>query len=425
MEGTGRSWVPYAADSGFPLENLPYGAFLRKDAQKAHIGVAIGDQVLDLNVIHKAGLFTGSLKDSTVFYEENLNAFMNLGKASWKEARQTISKLLAASESTLRDNQQLRAEAVIPQSSVTMVLPARIGDYTDFYSSKEHATNVGIMFRGKDNALQPNWLHLPVGYHGRSSTVVVSGTPIHRPMGQLRPDDNQPPTFGACRLLDFELEMAAFVGPSNKLGERITIDKAEDHIFGVVLMNDWSARDIQKWEYVPLGPFTAKNFGTTISPWIVTLEALEPFRAQGPQQVDPEVLPYLQDKTPAGYDINLTVGLQTAKMESPHVISTSNFKNMYWSMKQQLVHHSVTGCQMMSGDLLGSGTISGPTDDSLGSMLEISWKGTRSVTLPSGEERKFLQDGDTVHINGFCQGNGYRIGFGPCSGKVLPALNPQ
>jgi len=253
---------------------------------------------------------------------------------------------------------------------------------------------------------------------------VISGTPIHRPMGQLCPDETKPPIYGSCKLFDIELEMACFVGTGNKMGERISIDKAEDHIFGVVVMNDWSARDLQKWEYVPLGPFTAKNFGTTISPWIVTLEALEPFKVQGPKQENPEPLPYLKDAAPGGYDIHLSVELQSEQMSSPQVISNTNFKYLYWSMKQQLTHHTVTGCAMSPGDLLGSGTVSGPTDDSLGSMLEISWKGTRSLKLTSGEERKFLQDGDTVTMKAECRGEGYRIGFGSCVGKVLPPWNP-
>jgi fumarylacetoacetase len=304
---------------------------------------------------------------------------------------------------------------------VTMVRPAVIGDYTDFYSSRDHATNVGTMFRGKENALMPNWLHLPVGYHGRASSVVVSGTPIRRPKGQTKADDAPAPSHTPCRLLDFELEMAFFVGPGNELGEPITMDKAEDHIFGVVVMNDWSARDIQKWEYVPLGPFGAKNFGTTISPWVVTMEALEPFRCQGEAQTEPPALPYLQQPGPQGYDIELEVGIQSKDAEEPFTVCKSNLKNLYWSMAQQLVHHSVTGCNMQPGDLLGSGTISGPTRDTFGSMLEISWRGTTPVDMPDGTQRKFILDGDTVTMRGVCQGDGYKIGFGPCDGTILPA----
>jgi len=304
-----------------------------------------------------------------------------------------------------------------------MELPCSIGDYTDFYSSRYHATNVGIMFRGKDNALQPNWLHLPVGYHGRASSVVVSGTDIKRPNGQLAPD-LKTPSWGPCKLMDFELEMACFVGAGNKLGEPITMANANDHIFGLTTMNDWSARDIQKWEYVPLGPFGAKNFGTTISPWIVTLEALEPFKVDNEEQKDPAPLPYL--KEPEGsklecYDIKLDVTVQSSEMKEPSVVSKSNAKYLYWNFKQQLVHHTVTGCNMRPGDLLGSGTISGPEEAEYGSMLELCWKGTKEIPMNDGSIRKFLRDGDEVNMVGYCQGDGYRIGFGDCKGRVLPA----
>jgi len=304
-----------------------------------------------------------------------------------------------------------------------MHLPATVGDYTDFYSSREHATNVGTMFRGKDNALMPNWLHLPVGYHGRSSSVVVSGTEFPRPKGQLCADEIKP-TFGACQLLDFELEMAFFMGPGNQLGHPLTVHEAGDRIFGMVLLNDWSARDIQKWEYVPLGPFTAKNFCTTISPWIVTMEALAPFLCEGPKQTEPQILPYLTDTTPSAYDIQLEVALKTAKTgDANFTICRSNFKYLYWSMKQQLCHHTVTGCNMKPGDLCGSGTISGSTPDSYGSMLELSWRGSKPIPLgETGEVRKFLQDGDTVILKGHCEGHGLRIGFGECVGKVLPMV---
>mmetsp|Transcript_31465 Transcript_31465/g.88269 ORF Transcript_31465/g.88269 Transcript_31465/m.88269 type:complete len:424 (+) Transcript_31465:60-1331(+) len=421
MAAVSKSFVAYEADCDFPIQNLPYGCFVREDGQPPRVGVAIGDQVLDLFEISESNLFNGPelSKYPDIFKEPTLNAFMALGRSAWKEARARIAELLSADCPTLRDNKDLRAKALVAQRDVKMVLPAKIGDYTDFYSSREHATNVGTMFRDPKNALLPNWLHLPVGYHGRASSVVISGTDLHRPCGQLKPPEG-PPVFGPCKLMDFELEMAFFVGPSNNLGERIKLENADDHIFGVVVMNDWSARDIQKWEYVPLGPFGAKNFGTSISPWIVTLEALEPFRQQGPAQEDPPVLPYLKDDKPGAYDIHLSAAIQTPK-GGPFVVAESNLKHMYWSMRQQLVHHSVTGCNMQSGDLLGSGTISGPTEDSYGSMLEICWKGTKPKELPNGEVRKFLQDGDTVVLDGFCQGDGYRIGFGKCVGKVLPA----
>ncbi|RLN89021.1 hypothetical protein BBJ28_00015250 [Nothophytophthora sp. Chile5] len=382
---------------------------------------------------------------------------MAQGSKAWATARATVQRLLSADVSTLRDNDAVRQRALIPMQNVRMHLPAKVGDYTDFYSSREHATNVGVMFRGKDNALQPNWLHLPVGYHGRSSSIVVSGTNVRRPCGQLQADKADPSkgsVYGPCRVLDFELEMvtstairyAFFVGSPNNLGDPIPMRKAEDHIFGVVLMNDWSApkrefslrfataRDVQKWEYVPLGPFGAKNFATTISPWVVPLAALEPFRSEpsfGPVQENPTPLPYITDPDYARgtYDIKLQVywllefvAVKPQDASQAYPITTSNFRNMYWNMKQQLVHHTVTGCNMQPGDLLGSGTISGKTDDSLGSMLELSWQGSREIALgDSGTTRKFLQDGDTVAISGFCQGSGYRIGFGPCDGKILPA----
>jgi len=351
------SWIEYNADCDFPIQNLPYGAFTLSSGE-THIGVAIGDQIFDLTAATREGLMDNVVEDSSVFLESTLNAFMAAGRKNWTPARKRITELLSKENATVRDNAELRSKVIVPQSSVKMVLPAKIGDYTDFYSSKEHATNVGTMFRGADNALMPNWLHLPVGYHGRASSVVVSGTPLHRPMGQLKPED-APPVWGPCRLLDFEIEMGYFVGPGNDLGQRIKIENAEEQIFGVVLMNDWSARDVQKWEYVPLGPFCGKNFGTTISPWVVTLDALEPFRIKGYDQSEPPVLEYLQDSSDASYDVALSASIKAKNMDSPAVISNTNFKYMYWSMKQQLTHHSSTGCNMRPGDLCASGTISG------------------------------------------------------------------
>jgi len=411
------SFVEYTADSHFPIQNLPYGVFV-KGEQKPHLATAIGDYVLDLNLIAAAGLVQNE-KLAHAFQQETLNEFMSLGRASWKEARALITNLLSKDEAALRDNEALRAAALIPQKDVNMLLPARIGDYTDFYSSREHATNVGTMFRGADNALMPNWLHLPVGYHGRASSVVVSGTPVHRPMGQLKPPEGNP-VWGACKLFDFEVEMGFFVGPGNALGHRIKIEDAEEHIFGLVLMNDWSARDVQTWEYVPLGPFCAKNFATTISPWIVTLDALEPFRCKGPSQAEPAPLPYLADESPAAFDINLVASLKVG--DSVDVICKTNFKYMYWSMKQQLSHHTSTGCNMQPGDLCGSGTISGQDPTSFGSMLELTWRGTKPLTVAGDQERKFINDHDEVIFTGFCQGDGYVVGFGECRGVVLPAL---
>jgi fumarylacetoacetase len=338
--------------------------------------------------------------------------------------RAAISRLLRHDEPRLRDDAALREKALVPMSAVEMLLPVEIGDYTDFYSSREHATNVGTMFRGADNALQPNWLHLPVGYHGRASSIVVSGTNIVRPSGQTKPADAPAPIFGPSKSLDFELEMGVFIGPGNELGKPIATSKANEHMFGVVLVNDWSARDIQAWEYVPLGPFLAKNFATSISPWVVPLEALEPFRVATPAQ-DPPVLPYLKFEGAQNYDIQLEVSLQGADMKEAHVISRSNAKSLYWNFAQQLAHHTITGCNMRTGDLLATGTISGPTPDSRGSMLELAWKGTTPVALPNGQTRNFLLDGDRLTITGWCQGAGYRVGFGEVSGQILPAIKNE
>jgi fumarylacetoacetase len=418
-----QSFVDVSTGSDFPIQNLPYGVFRPSAGARPRIGVAIGDAVLDLSVLADSGLLVDSaFGDGTAFREQTLNAFMALGRPAWREARQTLTRLLCHDEPTLRDDSGLRDAAFHSMASVEMLLPATIGDYTDFYSSREHATNVGTMFRGPDNALQENWLHLPVGYHGRSSSVVVSGTDVRRPKGQTKADDVETPSYGPSRLMDFELEMGFFVGPGNALGEPIPIDEAGEHIFGMVLLNDWSARDIQKWEYVPLGPFLGKNFGTSISPWVVTMEALEPFRCAGPTQDDPEPLDYLKNPGDCAFDIPLEVLLQTERMDAPDPIATSNFKYMYWSICQQLAHHTVNGCNAQPGDLLGSGTISGPDKHERGSMLELSWRGTETVELANGETRKFLADGDTVIMRGHCEADGVRIGFGEVSGKLIPAV---
>ncbi|XP_041361314.1 fumarylacetoacetase-like [Gigantopelta aegis] len=415
------SFITVDPECHFPIQNLPYGVFSTADNPRKRIGVAIGDQILDLGVVKN--LFNGPVLSSQlhVFDEPVLNGFMALGRPAWLEARASLQKILSKSEPVLRDNADLRAKAFVSQSQATMHLPANIGDYTDFYSSKNHAYNVGVMFRGPENALMPNWTHLPVGYHGRASSVVTSGTPIRRPNGQQRPDETKPPVFGPCKLMDIELEMAFFVGPATTLGNPVPMDKTEDHIFGMVLMNDWSARDIQKWEYVPLGPFLAKNLGTTISPWVVTMEALQPFKIANTEQ-DPKPLPYLQHSDPYSFDIKLEVALNVDGLSQPVTVSKTNFKYMYWSMKQQLAHHTVTGCNINPGDLMASGTISGETPDSYGSLLELCWKGTKSIDLGSGITRKFLQDGDEVILNGYCEADGYRVGFGTCTGKILPAL---
>jgi len=416
------SFIEVAEDSHFPIQNLPYGIYSTKDNPCHRIGVAIGSQVLDIQSIKH--LFNGPIMNdkSDVLDMPVLNGFMALGSGAWKEVRERLQQLLSVGNDEIQGDKSLMQKAFSSQESAEMHLPADIGDYTDFYSSIHHATNVGTMFRGKENALMPNWRHLPVGYHGRSSSVVVSGTPIQRPSGQTRPDESKPPVFGPCKLMDFELEMAFFVGPGNDMGKPIPIDKAHEHIFGMVVMNDWSARDIQKWEYIPLGPFLAKNMGTSISPWVVSMDALAPFIIDNMVQ-DPEPLPYLKHADNYNFNINLEVKISADNLPSPVLISQSNFKYMYWTMKQQLAHHSITGCPMRPGDLLASGTISGEEREAYGSMLELSWKGTNPLDLGNGISRKFLQDGDEVIMSGSCEGNGYKIGFGEVRGKVLPA-NP-
>lgn len=413
-----RSFIDIAPSSHFPIQNLPYGIF-RKSAGTPRVGVAIGDFVLDLSVLMDAGVFDGPhLKGKDCFSRPSLNRFMELGRPAWNEARSRITRLLSAQHSKLRESGVLRSRALLEMHSVQMQLPAEIGDYTDFYSSREHATNVGTMLRGKENALNPNWLHLPVAYHGRAGSVVVGGTDIKRPHGQTKTDNAEAPVYGPSRLLDFELETGFFVGPGNPLGHPIPISEASEHIFGLVLVNDWSARDIQKWEYVPLGPFLGKNFATSISPWVVTLDALEPFRTEGPVQ-DPEPLPYLQTSGRQTYDIRLEVKLRTPSMEQDQVIAHSNFRHLYWNMAQQLAHHTVNGCNLRPGDLLASGTISGSDPESYGSLLELTWRGSRPLQLPGGEQRTFLQDGDRLTLTGWCQGEGYRVGFGEVTGKIV------
>ncbi len=406
-----RSFVEYDEDSHFPIQNLPFGIFEEQGSIRA--GVRIGEMVLDLALLEKRGFFP-SLPG--LFNTGTLNPFLAMGRPAWTAVRATVSRLLRDDEAELRDNIELRNQALIPAAKVTMHLPVAIGDYTDFYSSREHAENVGTMFRGKENALMPNWLHLPVAYHGRASSVVLSGTPIRRPKGQIQPgSDRDSPILTASGLLDFELEMGFFIGPGTKLGHPIPVNSASEHIFGMVLVNDWSARDIQKWEYQPLGPFTAKNFATSISPWVVPLDALHPFRCRGPQQV-PQPLPYLQATGELAYDIKLEVYLQNSR------ISSSNFKYLYWNIQQQLAHHTISGCNVNPGDLMASGTISAPDEGGYGSLLELSWKGTKSIELENGDRRKFLRDGDTVTLTGWCQGQGYRVGFGEVTGEILPAL---
>ncbi|MEZ2349728.1 fumarylacetoacetase [Caballeronia sp. RCC_10] len=413
-----KSWIESANDpaSDFPIQNLPFGIFSDAVDERPRAGVAIGEWIVDLAALEGERLIDAQ----GAFAAPRLNPFIALGRDTWRAVRIALSGLLAQDTPTLRDDAALRRRVLVPRKDATMHLPVDIPGYTDFYSSKEHATNVGSMFRDPKNALLPNWSELPVGYNGRASSVVVSGTPVRRPNGQIKLPDEERPIFGACRKLDIELETGFIVGRGNALGEPIACDEAEAHIFGMVLLNDWSARDIQQWEYVPLGPFNSKGFATTISPWIVTLDALELFRTATPEQ-QPEPLPYLRHAGNHAFDIELEVALRAEGASRATIISRTNFKLMYWSMAQQLAHHTVSGCNTRVGDLMGSGTISGPTADSCGSLLESTWNGQRPLKLEDGGERAFLLDGDDITLRGWCQGEGYRVGFGECVGSILPA----
>lgn len=413
-----KSWIEVPSNSDFPIQNLPFGIF-KTQSSNSRVGIAIGDQVLDLSVLNKLGFLDDFKIDDSVFSNQYLNDFIALGKPLCRSLRHRISNLLSINNPDLRDNKDARYKVLNFMSNVQMQMPVKVGDYTDFYSSVDHATNVGTMFRDPANALLPNWKHIPVGYHGRASSIIVSGTPFHRPKGQTKPADADSPVFGPTKLLDFELEVGFIIGKQTQLGDSVSTEAADDHIFGLALFNDWSARDIQTWEYVPLGPFLAKNFASTISPWIVTLDALEPFRTAGYKQ-EPKVLPYLEYKGDKNIDINLEVAIQPEKGEETNICK-SNYKFMYWTMEQQLAHHTSNGCNINIGDLMASGTISGPTPDSYGSMLELSWKGTKPVKLKDGSERKFINDNDTVIMRGYCEKNGVRIGFGEAKGKVLEA----
>ncbi len=413
------SWIEVPDGSDFPIQNIPFGIIAYNDM--ARPATRIGDHVVDLSVLADFGYFDVlQLDDLSIFYEPVLNSLIGLGKEARIAIRERLSEILCASCSELKENPEARTMAIRPISEVEVLMPVAVGDYTDFYSSIEHATNVGKMFRDPDNALLPNWRHLPVGYHGRASSIVVSGTNIHRPKGQTRPDDNQPPVFGPCKLFDFELEMAFITSGHTRLGSSVSVDEAEDNIFGLVLFNDLSARDIQKWEYVPLGPFLSKSFGSVISPWIVTLEALEPFRVEGPKQ-EPEVLPYLKTSGKRNLDINLEVYIRPEGGDDS-LVCRSNFKYMYWNMAQQLAHQTVNGCNINPGDMYASGTISGPTPDSYGSMLELSWRGTKPLSLNDGSQRSFIHDNDTIVMKGYAKNDKVRIGFGESVTKVLPAI---
>ena len=418
MKSSQSSWIEVNSNSHFPIQNIPFGIFQHSDTGP-RVASIIGDTIIDLYELENLGYLEGTNVDPETLKSRYLNDFIALGKAVTNAVRQKIMDVFDASNPQLEDNLEHRIKVLIPCNDVEMLMPVNVGDYTDFYSSEQHAYNVGCMFRDPDNALMPNWKHIPVGYHGRASSIVVSGTDIHRPKGQQRPDNSQPPVFGPCRLLVFELEMAFVVGRENMLGDSISTDEAEDHIFGMCIFNDWSARDIQKWEYVPLGPFLAKNFASSISPWIVTMEAIEDFKTPGPTQ-DPKVLPYLEYDGDKNYDVNLEVIIQTPGGDQK-TVSQSNYKYMYWNMCQQLAHHTVNGCNVQVGDMMASGTISGPDKSEYGSMLEISWQGKNPIDMPDGTQRKFLLDHDTVIMKAYGEKDGVRIGFGEVRTKILPS----
>lgn len=417
-----KTWINVPEKSDFPIQNIPFGVFITKE-DVITIGTRIGDCAIDMGALQQLGYFEGIELTDDMFMQDTLNDFISDGKKTWRLVRNRLAQIFDETNPKLRDNAKHRDVVIFNMADVEMLLPVQIGDYTDFYSSKEHATNVGKMFRDPENALLPNWLHIPVGYHGRSSTIVPSGVPVRRPNGQTMPPEATSPVFGPSKRVDFELETAFITTDANLMGEPIPVDEAEDYIFGMVLFNDWSARDIQKWEYVPLGPFLAKSFASSISPWIVTMDALLPFKTESPEQ-SPTPLPYLQQKDKSTFDINLQIGIAPEGAEET-VVSRTNFKYMYWTMAQQLAHHTVNGCRVNSGDMMGSGTISGSSQDSFGSMLELTWGGKNPIKLNDGSERKFIEDGDTVTIKGYCENNEVRIGFGECSSKLLPVYQKK
>lgn len=433
------SWIKADHSSDFSIHNIPFGIVsLGNNAPRP--ATRIGDIVVDLSVLADFGYFDDlDIEDLTVFYQPSLNDFISLGKLRTGKVRERLMDLFSEQSNDLRENKEACDLAFHPVGDITMHMPVRVGNYTDFYASEQHAYNVGVMFRDPKNALLPNWRHLPVGYHGRASSVVVSGTPVCRPSGQIKEDDREAPVFGPTRQLDFELEVGFIIGRNSILGTSVNISETEDYIFGLLLFNDLSARDIQKWEYVPLGPFLGKNFGSVISPWIVTLEALDPFRVPGPVQI-PEVLPYLQFEGKKHFDVNLEVWLEPSdklavdrlqltdkiqnsifNIQNSKLLSRSNLKYLYWNFSQMLAHHTVNGCNVEVGDICASGTISGPEEGSYGSMLELAWKGTKPVSMPDGSTRKFIEDYDTVIIRGYGEKDSVRVGFGECRTRILPA----
>ena len=417
-----KTWLEISKDTDFPIQNIPFGVFLTRD-DIITIGTRIGDFAIDLGALHQLGYFEGIPLTDDIFLQDTLNDFISDGKKTWRLVRNRIAEIFDENNEALKNNQEHRNVVLFTLDEIEMQMPVQVGDYTDFYSSKEHATNVGSMFRDKENALLPNWLHIPVGYHGRSSSIVTSHIPIHRPKGQTMPEGAKEPVFGPSKQVDFEMEMAFITTDANLLGEPIPVDEAEEYIFGMVMFNDWSARDIQKWEYAPLGPFLAKNFASSISPWIVTMDALEPFRTEGPEP-EKELMYYLKYTGKKSFDINLEVYLKPEGSEE-NLLSKTNYKYLYWNMSQQLAHHTINGCPVNSGDMMASGTISGPTPDTYGSMLELSWKGEKPIKLGDGSTRSFIEDNDTVIMRGHCENESIRIGFGEINTKILPVFEPK
>ena len=417
-----KTWLEISKDTDFPIQNIPFGVFLTRD-DIITIGTRIGDFAIDLGALHQLGYFEGIPLTDDIFLQDTLNDFISDGKKTWRLVRNRIAEIFDENNEALKNNQEHRNVVLFTLDEIEMQMPVQVGDYTDFYSSKEQATNVGSMFRDKENALLPNWLHIPVGYHGRSSSIVTSHIPIHRPKGQTMPEGAKEPVFGPSKQVDFEMEMAFITTDANLLGEPIPVDEAEEYIFGMVMFNDWSARDIQKWEYAPLGPFLAKNFASSISPWIVTMDALEPFRTEGPEP-EKELMYYLKYTGKKSFDINLEVYLKPEGSEE-NLLSKTNYKYLYWNMSQQLAHHTINGCPVNSGDMMASGTISGPTPDTYGSMLELSWKGEKPIKLGDGSTRSFIEDNDTVIMRGHCENESIRIGFGEINTKILPVFEPK
>jgi len=417
-----KSWIQSANDpqNNFPIQNLPFGVALLPNGKQNCVS-AIGNFIIDLAGLEMASLISTD-SQNPVFNQPALNDFMQSGSKAWYDVRSRLTDLLKINgDNSLESNTQLKQQIIIPITDVEMMMPFKVSEYTDFYAGKQHAINVGTMFRGAENALPPNWLHIPIGYNGRASTVVVSGTPIIRPCGQTKAPDVEQPSFGPCKRLDIELEMGAVIGTPSKMGQPISVQQADDMIFGYVLLNDWSARDIQAWEYQPLGPFQAKAFATSISPWVITKAALEPFRISTPKR-DKPLLDYLHEPSPMSYDIELEIEIQPDKSNTSTTISQTNYNNLYYSAAQQLAHHASSGCKMNTGDLLGSGTISGSDKSSFGSLLEICWGGKEPVSIDGGQSRTFIEDGDTLTLSGYAQDKEYRIGFGECSGTILPAI---